>query len=233
MTIMRREDTKKTSINLPGILAAAAIGIIEFFSVFLLYRKVQSGEVISVRLSSAEPAAFILQCLLEFLFPAALLILFALVLKRDFPSAMYMTIIGKWQRITAAALITGILGFTVYGLAAKPDKMSILLSLFYYFVIVAFAEEFVIRDACTYFLRDASWPLRYLLPNLFFALPHLFSYAGWGEITGGVVLNFLFNGVLGYIFSGCLLQLLKEKSGSIWIPVLLHCLMDYSVILKY
>ena len=91
-------------------------------------------------------------------------------------------------------------------------------------VIVAFAEEFVIRDACTYFLRDVSWPLRYLLPNLFFALPHLFNYAGWGEISDEVLLTFLFSGLLGYIFSGCLLQLLKEKSGSIWLPVLLHCL---------
>jgi len=75
--------------------------------------------------------------------------------------------------------------------------------------------------------------LRYLLPNLFFALPHLFNYAGWGEISGEVLLTFLFSGLLGYIFSGCLLQLLKEKSGSIWLPVLLHCLLDYSVILKY
>ena len=100
-------------------------------------------------------------------------------------------------------------------------------------VIVAFAEEFVIRDACTNFLRDASWPLRYLLSNLFFAMPHLFNYAGWGEISGEVLLTFLFSGLLGYIFSGCLLQLLKEKSGSIWLPVLLHCIMDYSVILKY
>ena len=52
---------------------------------------------------------------------------------------MYMTLKGKWQRITAAILVTGILGFTAYGLALKPDKVSILLSLFYYFVIVAFA----------------------------------------------------------------------------------------------
>ena len=226
--------TKEKRISLPRILAATAIGILQFMDVFLLYRRIQNGEVISVRLSSEQPMAFLLQCLLEFLFPAVLLILFALMLKRDFFSSMYMTLKGKWQRITAGILMAAILGFTIYGLAVKPDKVSILLSLFYYLVIIAFAEEFVIRDACTYFLRDASWPLRYLLPNFFFALPHVFNYAGWGTINGGVLINFLFNGVLlGYVLSGCLLQLLKEKSGSIWLPVLLHCLMDYSVILKY
>ena len=226
--------TKEKRISLPRILAATAIGILQFMDVFLLYRRIQNGEAISVRLSSEQPMAFLLQCLLEFLFPAVLLILFALVLKRDFFSSMYMTLKGKWQRITAGILIAEILGFTIYGLAVKPDKGSILLSLFYYLVIIAFAEEFVIRDACTYFLRDASWPLRYLLPNFFFALPHVFNYAGWGTINGGVLINFLFNGILlGYVLSGCLLQLLKEKSGSIWLPVLLHCLMDYSIILKY
>ncbi len=234
MTIMRSKKEKEKRINLPGILAAAAIGIIQFQDVFLLYRRIQNGEAISVRLSSGQPAAFLIQCLLEFLFPAVLLILFALMLKRDFFPSMYMTLKGKWQRITAAILAAAIIGLTVYGLILKPDKGSILLSLFYYLVIVAFAEEFVIRDACTYFLRDASWLLRYLLPNFFFALPHLFNYAGWGKISSGVLLNFLFNGILlGYVFGGCLLQLFKEKSGSIWLPVLLHCLMDYSIILKY
>ena len=235
MTIMRsKKDVKEKRISLPGILAATVVGIIQFLDVFLLYRRIRNGEAISVRLSSGQPAAFLIQCLLEFLLPAVLLILFALVLKRDFFPGMYMTLKGKWQRIAAAVLIIVILGFTAYGLVAKSDKVSIMLSLFYYFVIVAFAEEFVIRDACTYFLRDAPWPLRYLLPNFFFALPHLFSYAGWSEISGGVLLNFLFNGILlGYVFGGCLLQLFKEKSGSIWLPVLLHCLMDYSIILKY
>ncbi len=235
MTIMRsKKDAKEKKSNLPGIFAAAAIGILQFLEVFLLYRKTQNGEVISGRLSSGQPTAFLLQCLMEFLFPAVLLILFALVLKKDFFVTMYMTLKGRWQRISAAVLIAAILGFTVYGLAVKPDKVSILLSLLYYLVIIAFAEEFVIRDACTYFLQDASWPLRYLLPNFFFALPHLFNYAGWGAINSGVLINFLFNGILlGYVLGGCLLQLLKEKSGSIWLPVLLHCLMDYSIILKY
>ena len=133
--------TKEKRSKLPGILAALAIGILQVLDVFLFYRKTQNGDVISARLSSGQPTAFLMQCLLEFLFPAVLLILFALVLKKDFFSRMYMTLKGRWQRITAAVLIAAILGFTVYGLTVKPDKVSILLSLFYYLMIVAFAEE--------------------------------------------------------------------------------------------
>lgn len=147
---------------------------------------------------------------------------------------MYMNLKGKWQKITALILGVMILGLTIYGLVVKQDKSAVLFSLFYYLVIIAFAEEFVIRDVCTYFLRDASWPLRFLVPNSLFALMHLFVYAGWGKISGSILLRFLFNGAfLGYVFSGCMFQLFKEKSGSIWLPVLLHCLLDYSVIINY
>lgn len=228
-----RKAEKEKRNSLAGIPAVLTIGFMEFLEAFLLYRKVRGGRVIQTRLSSGQPAAFFLQCLREFMFPALLLIIFALILKRDFFSGMYMTIKGKWQKITAGLLMAVILAFTAYGLAVKPDRVSILLSLFYYLVIVAFAEEFVIRDACTYFLRESPWPLRYLVPNFIFALLHVFSYAGWGRISSRILLDFLLNGVLGYVFGGCLLQLLKEKSGSIWLPVLVHCLADYSIILKY
>ena len=101
-------------------------------------------------------------------------------------------------------------------------------------MVIAFSEEFVTRDACTYFLRDSSWPLRYLLPNGIFALLHLFLYAEWGEIGAEVLIRFFTTGTFfGYVSMGCLFQLFKEKSGSLWLPVLLHGLMDYSVILKY
>ena len=222
---------KKTVL---GVLAVLGIGALELLSTFLLYRGVQSGSVLSVRHAAAQPMAFLLQCLRECLLPAALLILFAIVLKKDFSSELYFRLRGKWQRAAAAILIAAILGFALYGLVTKQDKASVLISLLYYLVVVAFSEEFVIRDACTYLLRDSSWPLRYLLPNAIFALLHLFLYAEWGEIGSEVLIRFFTTGTFfGYVSMGCLFQLFKEKSGSIWLPVLLHCLMDYSVILKY
>lgn len=217
-----------------GVLAVLGIGMLEFFITFQLYRGIQSGSVISVRHAAAQPVLFLLQCLRECLLPAVLLILFAALLKKDLSSALYFRLRGKWQRAAAAILIAAILGFALYGLVTKQDKASVLISLLYYLVVVAFSEEFVIRDACTYLLRDSSWPLRYLLPNAIFALLHLFLYAEWGEIGAEVLIRFFTTGTFfGYVSMGCLFQLFKEKSGSIWLPVLLHGLMDYSVILKY
>lgn len=216
-----------------GVLAVLGNGMLEFFITFQLYRGIQSGSAISVRHAAAQPVLFLLQCLRECLLPAVLLILFAALLKKDFSSALYFRLRGKWQRAAAAILIAAILGFALYGLVTKQDKASVLISLLYYLVVVAFSEEFVIRDACTYLLRDSSWPLRYLLPNAIFALLHLFLYAEWGEISGEVLIRFFAGSFLGYVLMGCLFQLFKEKSGSIWLPVLLHGLMDYSVILTY
>ena len=225
---------KEKSKTLLGCLAVLAIGLIEFISVVWFYRRVQSGTVISVRLASGQPTAFLCQCLLDFLIPAALLLFFVPVLKKDFASELYFKLQGNWQRISAAVLIAAILGLTMYGLIVKPDKAAILLSLFYYLVIISFAEEFVIHDACTWFLRHSSWPLRYLLPNILFGALHLFMDAGWAEISAEVLLRFLFSGTfLGYVFGGCLFQVFKEKSGTIWLPVLLHGLMDYTGILTY
>ena len=70
-------------------------------------------------------------------------------------------------------------------------------------------------------------------PDVCFALIHLFSYADWGAITPDYVLRFMATSLLGLTVHGCLLQLLKEKSGTIWLSVLLHAAMDYSVVLKF
>ena len=197
-----------------GILAVLGIGALEFLCTFQLYRGVRSGTVIPVRQAAAQPVLFLLQCLRECLLPAVLLILFAVLLKKDFASALYFKLRGRWQRAAAALLTAAILGFTLHGFVTKQDKASILVSLLYYLVVIAFSEEFVTRDACTWFLRDSSWPLRYLLPNGFFALLHLFLYAEWGEIGAEVLIRFFTTGTFfGYVSMGCLFQLFKEKSG--------------------
>ena len=64
MTGMNKKETFRVKrknaeqSNLPGMVVVVAIGIIELLDVFLLYRNIQNGVVISVRSSSGQPIAF-------------------------------------------------------------------------------------------------------------------------------------------------------------------------------
>ena len=219
---------------LRGILLTLAVCGAEFLIVALyLWPMSLRGELIPVRRAAENfPAAFI-QGMVPFLFPLGLFVLFALVLKKDFPARMYLGLRGRWQRVAALVLGAAILGLTVYCLIVKTDRAAVLWSLFYYLVFIGFEEEFICRDVCTDFLRDAEWPVRYLVPNLCFAMLHLFERTGWGAVTGADLLRFLTTDLAGLTVSGCLFQLLKEKSGTLWLSVLLHAFLDYSVVLTY
>ena len=220
--------------HLKGILLTLGVCALEFLITALyLYPKSQRGELVSVSRATENLLGAFRQSIIPFLFPAVLLVLFVLLLKKDFSKQLYMTMRGNWQRIAAIVLCAATMGLTVYCLIVKEDRISILFSLLYYYIFVAFTEEFVCRDVCTFFLRDAAWPVRYLIPNICFAFLHVFSYADWSGITGIYLIRFLTSGLPGYVVMGCVFQLLKEKSGTIWLPVLLHGLMDFSIVLKY
>lgn len=231
---MIRENRMRTNIQKWKILLPVGICAAEFLvTAFYLYPRARSGTLLSVRHASENLPGIFLQNMITFLIPAALLILFALLLRKDFAVQMDMRLKGKWQRITAGILLSAILALAGYCLIVKEDKGSVMYSLLYYSVFISFAEEFICRDICTWFLRDFIWPVRYLIPNICFALLHVFSAANWGEVTGSVLLRFLTTDLLGFAVVGSLLQLLKEKSGTIWLPVLLHTLMDFSIVLSY
>lgn len=230
----REENGGRRAGVLWRILLTLAVSGAEFLTAALyLWPKSLRGELIPVRRASEDlPAAF-RQEMIPFLIPLGLLILYAVFLKKDFPARMYLRLDGKWQRVAALILGGGILALTAYCLIVKEDRITVLFSLFYYLVFVGFEEEFVCRDVCTDFLRDAAWPVRYLVPNLCFAMLHLFERTGWGAVTGADLVRFLTADLAGLTVSGCLFQLFKEKSGTLWLPVLLHALMDYSVVLTY
>ena len=144
---------------------------------------------------------------------------------------MYLKISGKKQK-TTVLILTAILGaVTVFCLITKADKITILYNLLYYTVFIAMEEELLVRGICVYLLKDENNYIRYLVPNILFAAMHLFSYTNWGKITLVYVFSFITSQMLGLILTGCIFQYLKEKSGTIWIPVLVHAILDYMVVL--
>ncbi len=216
-----------------SILVLAICTVMFLSGPVYLYWRSTKGELLSVQNASDDILAISYQTFVTILFPIVLFVLFVFLLKKEFPSRMYFNLKGKWQRISVAILCFAILGITIYCLITKTDNLTILFNLVYYVVAVAFVEEFVVRDVCTDLLRSYTWPIRYLVPNICFAFMHIFSYAHFQPITGSFLLHFVTSGINGLVFMGCVFQLLKEKSGTIWIPILLHALMDFSYVLKY
>lgn len=229
------EHTRKSALGRASRIAAvAAIEIATIaWAAWYMYGLKAKGKLLGVARASEYPLALLGQNVVTSLVPILVFLFSLALLKKDFPDAMALRLRGKKQRSFAAVLALILIGITVYCLAVKPDRFTILYNLFYYLVIIAFEEEFVTRGVCVYLLRDEDWPLRYLLPNLLFGLMHLFSHADFGAITADYVLKFLFTELFGLAAVGCLMQYIKEKSGTLWLPVLLHTLMDYSVVLRY
>ena len=161
------------------------------------------------------------------------ILIFFIILRKNFVSEMYLKISEKKQKITVFILTAILLAVTVFCLITKADKITILYNLLYYTVFIALEEELLVRGVCVYLLKDESNYIRYLVPNILFAAMHLFSYANWGKITPVYVFSFITSQMLGLVLTGCIFQYLKEKSGTIWIPVLVHAILDYMVVLNY
>ena len=89
------------------------------------------------------------------------------------------------------------------------------------------------RGVCVGLLRDEPAAVRYLVPNILFAAMHVFAYADFGAIIASYLARFVCSQMAGLVAMGCLFQYLKEKSGSLWIPVLVHAVLDYTAVFGF
>ena len=198
-----------------------------------IYTWKQNGTVVSVRNASDNIPGIFRQSLTVSIVAIIVFLIFFILLRGKFVSEMYLKVSGKKQKTAVFILTVILLAVTVFCLFTKEDKITILYNLLYYTVFIALEEEFLVRGVCVYLLKDENNYIRYLVPNILFAAMHLFSYASWGEITPVYVFSFITSQMLGLVLTGCFFQYLKEKSGTIWVPVLVHAILDYMVVLSY
>ena len=227
-------EGKRKSVFL-RILAVCAICVLDLLcgAGYMYFINTHGGMLLSVKHASDNIRGIFTQGLITIAFPLLLFLSSLFILKNNFLDAMSLRIRGKKQIIPVALLAFVLMTMTVTCLIIKEDKVTILYNLFYYLVLIAFTEEFVVRGLCVYLLKDFSWKIRYLIPNMAFGFMHIFAYANYGNLTPDYILHFLTSSLLGLVTSGCLLQLLKEKSGTLWVPVLVHAICDYSAIFLY
>ena len=199
----------------------------------ILYTSKRNVSVISVKTASDNIFGIFLQNLVVSFVPILLFIICLVLLKKQFFSQMYFKIYNKKQTAMITFLITVLSALSLYCLITKVDKITVLYNLLYYTLFIALTEEFIVRDVCTYLLREEKDSIRYLIPNTLFAAMHIFAYAEWGEITVYYLISFALSQMPGLLITGFLFQYLKEKSGTIWVPILVHAILDFSVVLSY
>ena len=198
----------------------------------LIYRWKENGTLIPSTQASVDLPGVLLQDLMILIVPIIIFVIFLLALKKAFAKEMYLRVKGKWQRVGIIASILCLTGILIYHLITQEDRITAIYLLFYYVFIIAFWEEFVCRGACTYLLKNEKTVIRFIVPNLLFALSHIFNYSGWGALTGEYIIKFLRTDMIVLFGVGCINQALKEKTGTIWIPVLLHAAWDFALAYK-
>ncbi len=219
----------KKSLGVRILLILLIFAAYLFADIPLLYGWKENGTLISSTQASSNLAGILMQNLMILIVPILIFVIFLLALKKDFATEMYLRIKGKWQWTGVVVLMLGLAGILTYHLINREDKITAIYLLFYYVFVIAFTEEFVCRDACTYLLKNEKSIIRFIVPNLLFALMHIFNYSGWGEMTGEYIISFIRNDMIVLFFVGCMNQALKEKTGTIWIPVLLHAAWDFAL----
>ena len=123
------------------------------WSATVLYAWKNNGTVISVKAASDNIPRIFMQNVIVSAVPILLFIICLIVLKKQFFSQMYFQVCSKKQAIIIAVLSVILILLALYCLVTKADKITVLYNLLYYTVFIAFTEEFVVRDVCTYLLR--------------------------------------------------------------------------------
>lgn len=151
-------------------------------------------------------------------------------LKKNFWKEMGLKIQNSFQRDCAAILILLLILAGALGIRRSEDPVQVIFSLLYYVFAIGFTEEFLFRGACDWLLKCFPWQVRYLLPSFLFGMIHIVAYGGFEPVTWRLVLEFMTAQLPGLMGSGCCLQLVRDRTGTLWVPVLLHGLMDFSIL---
>lgn len=212
------------------IITVCMICVLDLCGIGYMYFKNAKGELLSVHNASDNLKEIFQQNLIVAAPTIIIFFIFFFILKKELFTEMYLRVEGTKQVIVVTVLGLVLAVMTVKGLCINDDKVLIFYNLFYYLIFIAFAEEFILRGVCTYMLKDFSVKVRYLVPNTLFGLMHIFAYADYETLTLDYVINFLGSSVLGLMVIGCFFQFLKEKTGTLWTPILIHAIMDYSSI---
>ncbi len=100
---------------------------------------------------------------------------------------------------------------------------------FFYLVIIAFSEEVIYRGYVYTRMRSYNRILAILISGILFGITHAVLPGIMNHLSYAHILFNMLSHIGGGILMGYFFIYLMEKSESIFVPILIHALLDYSV----
>ena len=219
-------------INAKPIRIFGAIGVFLacFCYAYVYYKHLyENGGILSVSAASQHPVAFVWQAIIVNIPIIIFLSLSFVVCRKKATDYLSLTLGKKSAKITVLVLGLVYILSLVRQLLVYDDSTMILLKWVYYLVFVAFCEELEFRALLPAILKDrCNKYVEWLLPNVLFACAHLLLPLVQGKSVEEL-LWILGNTIVGYVILGLFWEWCKRKSGSLWVGVLIHAIMDFRV----
>lgn len=155
-----------------------------------------------------------------------------LILRRDF--GKILGFVGGNRRGHLAAGIAGGIYALLLVAALVWSGISVLALVYqwiYFLVLVALSEEFLFRAVFPWLMEKSRLPswCAWIVPGVLFGAAHtLVPLVKFGAST---LLPELLSGVAGYVLASCGFYALRRWSGTIWLPVFIHAVLDFTGIL--
>lgn len=100
---------------------------------------------------------------------------------------------------------------------------------FFYLVVVAFGEEFIYRGFLYNRLKYNSKVVAIILSGVLWGIGHAIMPSILNNFSVVQLLLLMSNGIGGGILMGWYFIYIQEKSKTLWIPILVHAILDYTV----
>ncbi|MBQ7359983.1 MAG: CPBP family intramembrane metalloprotease [Lachnospiraceae bacterium] len=189
----------------------------------------ESGKLLSTLGASQYLPQITLQSVMVNLPAIILLIVSLLLLKKKAAEFFCFKIEKKIAKILVPVLAVVYAISLVRQLIVYDDQVTQAFRWVYYLVFISFFEEFECRAVMPALLkgRVCKW-VEWLLPSLLFAVGHLIMPIVQGKDLAELGM-ILMSTIGGYTLFGLFFEWCKRASGSLWVGVLLHAIMDFGI----
>ena len=216
--------------KLTRILSVIAIHFLTFFTAYVYFTYLNGrGGVLSLSNASQYLPEIIMQSFIVNAPILLILILSFVILRKKAAGCLALGLEKKSAKMIVLVLAIVYVMSLTRQLIVYDDKVTIVFKWIYYLVFVAFCEELEYRALMPSILKNRVHKyVEWILPNVLFACAHLIMSMiqgkGLAELMG-----ILCSTLAGYVLMGVLWEWCKRKSGSLWVGVLIHAIMDFGV----